>query len=124
MPVSENYPIRLARRKDARQIAILYRNLIEAGLGWSWTPARVVHSINSKNSDVILAYDKKNLQLAGFAIMEFHQQYAHLNLLAVRPEVQGCGIGKEPGCLVGTGCRGGGHRCCVSGNPDLQSASA
>jgi len=27
--------------------------------------------------------------------MEFHQQYAHLNLLAVRPEVQGCGIGKS-----------------------------
>jgi ribosomal-protein-alanine N-acetyltransferase len=80
---------------DARQIAILSRDLIEAGLGWSWTPARVVHSINSKNSDVILAYDKKTLQLAGFAIMEFHRQYAHLNLLAVRPEVQGCGIGKS-----------------------------
>ena len=95
MPVSENYPIRLARRVDARQIAILSRDLIEAGLGWSWTPARVVHSINSKNSDVILAYDKKTLQLAGFAIMEFHRQYAHLNLLAVRPEVQGCGIGKS-----------------------------
>ena len=95
MPVSENYPIRLARRVDARQIAILSRDLIEAGLGWSWTPARVVHSINSKNSDVILAYDKNTLRLAGFAIMEFHQQYAHLNLLAVRPEVQGCGIGKS-----------------------------
>ena len=95
MPVPENYPIRLARRVDARQIAILSRDLIEAGLGWSWTPARVVHSINNKNSDVILAYDKKNLELAGFAIMEFHQQYAHLNLLAVRPEVQGCGIGKS-----------------------------
>jgi ribosomal protein S18 acetylase RimI-like enzyme len=95
MPVSENYPIRLARRVDARQIAILSRNLIEAGLGWSWTPARVVHSINSTNSDVILAYDKNTLRLAGFAIMEFHQQYAHLNLLAVRPEVQGCGIGKS-----------------------------
>ena len=32
MPVSENYPIRLARREDARQIAILSRDLIEAGL--------------------------------------------------------------------------------------------
>jgi len=95
MPVSENYPIRLARSVDARQIAILSRDLIEAGLGWSWTPARVIHSINSKISDVILAYDKKTLQIAGFAIMEFHQQYAHLNLLAVRPEVQGYGIGKS-----------------------------
>jgi ribosomal protein S18 acetylase RimI-like enzyme len=95
MPVSENYPIRLARREDARQIAILSRDLIEAGLGWSWIPARVVHSIDSKNSDVILAYDKKNLRLAGFAIMEFHQQYAHLNLLAVRPEYQCCGIGRS-----------------------------
>jgi len=95
MPVSENYPIRLARRMDARQIAILSRDLIEVGLGWSWTPARVVHCINNKNSDVILAYDKKNLQLVGFAIMEFHQHYAHLNLLAVRPEFQGCGIGKS-----------------------------
>ena len=95
MPESENYPIRLARRMDARQIAILSRDLIEVGLGWSWTPARVVHSINNKNSNVILAYDKKNLQLVGFAIMEFHQHYAHLNLLAVRPEVQGCGIGKS-----------------------------
>jgi len=95
MPVSENYPIRLARRRDARQIAIMSRDLIETGLGWSWTPARVVHSIDSKNTDVILAYDKQTLRLAGFAIMEFHRQYAHLNLLAVRPKVQGCGIGKS-----------------------------
>lgn len=91
----ENYPIRLARREDATQIAILSRDLIEIGLGWSWTPARVFHSITSKNSNVILAYDKNTQRLAGFAIMEFHQQFAHLNLLAVRPQVQGCGIGRS-----------------------------
>jgi len=95
MPESENYPIRLARRTDARQIAVLSRDLIEIGQGWSWTPARVLHSITSKNSNVILACDKNTQRLAGFAIMEFHQQFAHLNLLAVRPRVQRCGIGKR-----------------------------
>lgn len=95
MSESENYPIRLARRSDARQIAILSRDLIETGLGWSWTPARVFHSITSKNSNVILACDKKTQRLAGFAIMEFHQRFAHLNLLAVRPQLQGCGIGRS-----------------------------
>ena len=95
MPASESYPIRLARRADARQIAILSRDLIEAGLGWSWTPARVVRSIDSKDSDVILARDEKTLRLAGFAIMEFHQLYAHLNLLAVAPDYRGRGIGRS-----------------------------
>jgi ribosomal protein S18 acetylase RimI-like enzyme len=95
MPVSTNYLIRLARRADATQIAILSRDLIEAGLGWSWTPTRVAHSIDSKNSNVILAFDKNNPQPAGFAIMEFHQQHAHLNLLAVAPEYRGVGIGRN-----------------------------
>jgi len=95
MPVSESYPIRLARRSDARQIAILSRDLIESGLGWSWTPSRVVSSIASKSSDVIMACDEKTSQLAGFAIMEFHDQYAHLNLLAVAPAFRGRGIGRR-----------------------------
>lgn len=41
----ENRSIRLAAPSDAFRVAEMSRDLIEQGLGWSWTPRRVVHSI-------------------------------------------------------------------------------
>ena len=32
----ENFTLRLAQLSDARQIALMSRDLIESGLGWTW----------------------------------------------------------------------------------------
>src|SRR5258705_6236724 len=45
----------LARASDAREIAEMSRDLIEEGLTWSWTPARVQHFIMGAESSVVVA---------------------------------------------------------------------
>ena len=67
------------------------RDLIESGLGWSWTRARVARNI--ADSDTLSIVACQGVTLTGFAIMYFGQEHAHLNLLAVRPEFQRRGIG-------------------------------
>ncbi len=44
--------IRLAKRGDAVRIAELSRDIIEFGLGWSWTPLRVLKQMHAKNTNV------------------------------------------------------------------------
>ena len=44
-------PIRLAGAADARDIARLSREAIEYGLAWSWTPRRVMASIDDAASN-------------------------------------------------------------------------
>jgi ribosomal-protein-alanine N-acetyltransferase len=85
--------IGLARLDDAAPIARTSRALVEHGLPWSWTVERVVHCIKKSECAVIVARDRR--RLAGFAIMEFYDQHAHLGLLAVRPGYQQRGIGSN-----------------------------
>ena len=75
--------IGLARASDALEIAEMSRDLIEHGLTWSWTPARVQHFISGPESSVVVA---RRERIAAFAIMHFGDEVAHLNLLAVMPE--------------------------------------
>jgi ribosomal-protein-alanine N-acetyltransferase len=83
--------IRLARPEDAQDIALMSRDLIESGLGWSWTRGRVAKSIASKDtSSVVLC---RGPRIIAFAIMYFGDEHGHLNLLAVRPEFQRTGLG-------------------------------
>ena len=42
-----NITLRLAHRSDAQAIATLSRDLIERGLGWSWTARRVMRSTSA-----------------------------------------------------------------------------
>ncbi|HEX5421008.1 MAG TPA: GNAT family N-acetyltransferase [Gammaproteobacteria bacterium] len=81
----------LARRDDAVEIAEMSRCLIEHGLPPSWGEHRVLRYIAHPESTVLVARDRR--RLAGFAIMEFHDADAHLNLLAVRPGYRRRGIG-------------------------------
>ena len=81
----------LARRDDAADIAEMSRCHIEQGLPWSWNEARVLRCIVHPESVVLVARDRR--RLAGFAIMEFHDEDAHLNLLAVKPGYRRRGIG-------------------------------
>ena len=85
--------LRLAQPRDATTIAHMSKRLIEAGLRWSWTPERVAKQIRYRESVVLTA--RAEGQLAGFAIMQFADTSAHLDLLAVDPRYERLGIGRR-----------------------------
>lgn len=86
------FTLRLGRRSDIRDIAVMSRCLIEVGLrGWSWHPTRVARALNARECSVVVA--DVGQRLAGFAIAEFGDSTAHLSLLAVQPAQQRRGIG-------------------------------
>jgi ribosomal-protein-alanine N-acetyltransferase len=90
--LSTAFTLRLARRNDIRDIAVMSRCLIEVGLrGWSWHPTRVARALHGRDSQVVVA--DVGAQLAGFAIAEFGDRALHLSLLAVQPAHQRRGIG-------------------------------
>ena len=85
--------VRLARSPDAVTIAEMSRDYIEYGLGWSWTPTRVLAAIRdrSTNTAVLGVGDV----IDGFGIMQYGDETAHLALLAVRPMQQHRGLGSH-----------------------------
>jgi ribosomal-protein-alanine N-acetyltransferase len=91
--MSKEIGIELATVVDAAHVAAMSRDLIELGLGWSWTPSRVARHIRSSDSVVLVAKDKK--RIAAFAIMRFGQEEAHLDLLAVRPKYRRSSMGRR-----------------------------
>src|SRR5262245_6162883 len=54
-----NLTVRLATLADAAEIATLSRELIETGLGWSWTRARVGRNIASAATTTLVACDRE-----------------------------------------------------------------
>src|SRR3990170_5219853 len=90
---SSELSLRLARLSDASTIANLSRDLIEYGLRWRWTPMRVAASIRAPDVNVLVACIHGNL--AGFAIMRYGDDDAHLDLLAVAPPYRRLGIGRQ-----------------------------
>jgi ribosomal protein S18 acetylase RimI-like enzyme len=80
--ISRTATLRLATAEDAPPIASMARDLIEHGLGWSWTRVRVARNIGHPESSTVVACS--GTQVVGFAIMYFGDDHAHLNLLAVR----------------------------------------
>jgi ribosomal-protein-alanine N-acetyltransferase len=89
--MSEIVHLQLARLAEARAIAAMSRDLIENGLGWSWTPARVARQILCRDTAVVVA--RVHSGMAGFGIMYFRQEIAHLNLFAVARSRRRRGIG-------------------------------
>ena len=85
--------LRLARPADAAIIANLSRDLIEYGLRWRWTPKRIIASIGDPDVNVLVACSDANI--AGFAIMRYGEDDAHLDLLAVAPPYRRTGIGRQ-----------------------------
>jgi [ribosomal protein S18]-alanine N-acetyltransferase len=83
----------LARPADATTIANLSRDLIEYGLRWRWTPMRVAASIRAPDVNVLVARIHDNI--AGFAIMRYGDDDAHLDLLAVAPPYRRAGVGRQ-----------------------------
>jgi ribosomal protein S18 acetylase RimI-like enzyme len=84
--------LELARMADAPLIASMSRRLVESGLTPSWPSERVARHIGNAESVVLTA--KRPGALLGFAIMQFGDTTAHLNLLAVEPGHQRRGLGR------------------------------
>ena len=90
---SSELSLRLARPAEATIIANLSRDLIEYGLRWRWTPLRVAASIRAPEVNVLVACVHE--KIAGFAIMRYGDDDAHLDLLAVAPTYRRLGVGRQ-----------------------------
>ena len=88
----DDYRLQLALPRDAAAIAALSRDLIEAGLAPTWTADRVLCHIKRTDSVVLTA--RFDGLLAAFAIMQFGEDRAHLNLLGVASLHQRHGLGR------------------------------
>jgi ribosomal-protein-alanine N-acetyltransferase len=89
--MSDQPILRLATRTDAAGIAALSRDRIEQGLGWSWTAPRVLRSIRDPAANVVVAH--RSGRMLGFGIMKYHDDEAHLLLLAVHVGASRRGVG-------------------------------
>ncbi|HMO47405.1 MAG TPA: GNAT family N-acetyltransferase [Rubrivivax sp.] len=91
--MGDRIELRLGRAADAAGIARMSRELIEAGLGWSYDAPRVMRLIADRDTLTLVAADR--LGLVGFAILQFGDERAHLVLLAVQPRRQRQGIARR-----------------------------
>ncbi len=91
--MSDRIDIRLATISDAAQLAVMSRDLVELGLGWSWTQPRIIRHIRAAESVVVVAECEG--RVIAFAIMRFGQEEAHLDLFAVRPKYRRAGVGRR-----------------------------
>ena len=84
--------IGFAEPRDAQTIAEMSREHIESGLEWRYHPERIQRAMRHRETTVLAA--RARAALAGFAIMEFGDERAHLMLLAVQPLQRRQGIGR------------------------------
>ncbi|HEV3182166.1 MAG TPA: GNAT family N-acetyltransferase [Steroidobacteraceae bacterium] len=93
MPGSE-YPYRLepARFGDAALLAAMSQAHIETGLKPAWGAARIRWHVRDADSVVLTA--RLGATVAGFAIMRYGEDVAHLNLLAVDPAHRRRGVAR------------------------------
>jgi ribosomal-protein-alanine N-acetyltransferase len=89
--VDSDFEIALARADEAPLIAACSRDLVEHGLRWRWTPARIRRAIAAKDMNVAVARTRSGL--VGFGILQYLDDEAHLCLLAVVPSRRREGIG-------------------------------
>ena len=93
--------IRLAEPRDAQAIGLMSRDFIEAGLGWKYDAPRVLRAIRDRETLVVVACESAKSAgdsrgaIAGFAVIEFGDERAHLVLLAVRPVHRRRGIARR-----------------------------
>ena len=86
-----DYDIRLASLRDVPRIAAMSRELIEFGLGWSWTESRVRNSLMDRDTNVAVARDAGHP--IGFAITKYRADEAHIVLFAVDQRHRRKGVG-------------------------------
>ena len=91
--MSDVCQIRFATPSDATRLAAMSRDYVELGLGWGWTPQRVARSIGDRATNVVMA--EADGVFAGFGIMKYRDDEAHLLLFAVQPVYRRRGIGSS-----------------------------
>lgn len=77
---------------EAPALAAMSRTLIEAGLGWRYTPPRMAALIADPETVSLVACEAACLR--GLAVMQFGETKAHLVLLCVDAAQQRRGIGR------------------------------
>jgi [ribosomal protein S18]-alanine N-acetyltransferase len=88
----DQYRLLPARRADAPLLADMSRQLVESGLKPSWGAARIRWHVDHPDSVVLTARHPQGT--AGFAIMRYLEERAHLNLLAVAVEHRRRGVAR------------------------------
>jgi ribosomal-protein-alanine N-acetyltransferase len=89
----EDITLQFAERSDAATLAAMSRDLIEDGLGWRYRAQSVQQLIADRETVTLVARHADSV--AGFGIMKFGDDRAHLVLLAVRPVFQRRGIARR-----------------------------
>ncbi len=89
----ELFTLGLARPQEANRIAVMSRDLIEHGLEWTWTTARVRRCMEGRDHSVVVA--RREGDLAAFAVLRLNERDAHLNLLAVASAHRRQGLGRR-----------------------------
>src|SRR5262249_59725480 len=77
------YRLEPARAGDAPLLAAMSEAHVEAGLKPAWGAARIRWHVRDAESVVLTA--RLQSMIAGFAILRYAEDVAHLNLLAVAP---------------------------------------
>jgi [ribosomal protein S18]-alanine N-acetyltransferase len=85
--------IRLAHPQEAAELAAMSRDLIEHGLGWRWRPRRIAQAMADPATNVAVA--SMAGRRAGFGIMRYRDEEAHLLLFAVAPQCRRQGVGRS-----------------------------
>jgi len=89
----QDYRLEPARVADAARLAAMSHELIESGLRPAWGPTRIAWYVRHPESVVLTA--RSDRTVAGFAIMRYAEEVAHLNLLAVDPLHRRRGIARR-----------------------------
>ena len=89
----QDYRLEPARVADAARLAAMSHELIESGLRPAWGAERIGWHVRHPESVVLTA--RSDRSIAGFAIMRYADDAAHLNLLAVDPEYRRRGIARR-----------------------------
>jgi ribosomal protein S18 acetylase RimI-like enzyme len=87
-----DYLLQPARMADAPQLAAMTQQCIEAGLRPKWSATRIGWHVRDPDSVVLTA--RRDALIAGFAIMRYAEEAAHLNLLAVAPSHRRRGLAR------------------------------
>ena len=89
----DGYRIEPARRDDAPRLAQMARQFVETGLKPAWGAVRIGWHVRDADSVVLTA--RYAHSIAGFAIMRYADETAHLNLLAVHPAHRRRGLARR-----------------------------
>ena len=89
----DEYSLELARIADAPCLAAMSHAFVETGLRPAWSASRITAHVRHPESIVLTA--RATGAVAGFAIMRYADDVAHLNLLAVAPAHRRRGVGRR-----------------------------